>query len=157
MGVFVETGADNLVEGLLIDDLGDPNAGNDWYDGFGVTMSNSGGSEIKDCFVADTEAEGLTLKGSNMKISSCQLYATKEYDTVSTLGGMDYGILVTTSGPLPATGNVVEYCKAEQRTTDGSKIWAGHGFTLATNKDDPQNVTDNKIVHCTALGVWKLD
>ena len=132
-GVSVSGGEGNDLADLLIVDLGYATPGSLPYKGHGIIVYNSPDSTVDNCFVMDTEAEGITVKGDDVTVTSCDVYNTGYFDpkytggsTVGRNRGMDYCYLIAASS-LDTSGNIIEDCYAEQ---EASTEKPDHGYAF---------------------------
>ena len=119
---ITSSGHDNLIENCVAHDFGNPQAG---YNGWGYNYYGSN-HIIRNCFLLNAGAQGITVKGDHNLIEGCKVYA----DDTTGHAELDYYILVTAhSGTRRGNHNIIRNCHVERV---GNLDHSGHGLCLTT-------------------------
>ncbi len=161
---FSSVGNNNTLEQIIGDGFGDITNS---YNGKGFIIYGNNNA-IRNSFLLNAAAEGITVKGNDNLVESCKVYCN-DADNANH-GSTDYYILISTnSATLEAENNIVRDCYIERV---GNLRHGGHGFVLASfyiNKTcatgggycyDPKyenwTVQNNTIIDCTSKNISEL-
>ncbi|MFC1759670.1 hypothetical protein ACFL2H_13030, partial [Planctomycetota bacterium] len=148
-GVKISNSIGSRVGDCILSEFGAPHGPGSpgHYVGTGASISNSKNSVVENCFVIDSEAEGIQItNGRHMTVRNCRVYSRSYHENwrlpsgqlnTALSGwdqrGIDYGIIVT--GGWTAYDNLIEDCCVEFKYPGSlpleDTVYDGHGYGIS--------------------------
>lgn len=153
-GILVFQSPNCTVEHMVLETFGEPTTANH-YVGIGIKLQESPSSKAKYCIVADAQAEGFRIRGSNMSLIGCTAFSKNKWgpSIPEHNAGMDYAFIVNGTDTISSRNNTIKDCCARFFSFTDS-VYAGHSFVLSSipGADGGQETNLNTIENCVADG-----